>query len=292
MIQTMNPEQLVAEITGLFSLPEVCLKINALVEDPRASAEDIAKLISQDTDLTARLLKTVNSAFYGLKVPVETISRAITIIGTKDLHNLAIMTSACDLFNGIPADLLNMDDFWHRSVACGALAQDFGKKCCVLHPERLLVMGVLHDIGRLAILQKLPELARDVLLVSQGKDELLLEAEQEVLGFNHCEVGGLLAESWGLPASICNAVRYHHQPMVSKKYLTETAIIHVSHVMAAGMHRGGDIEEVLGQIDTQALSFLKLTQEDCMLAFGNVADEVREMYAILVGYGAASQQAE
>ena len=191
----MTPEQLVSDVEGLYSLPEICLKINELVNDSRSSAEDLAQLISQDADLTGRLLKLVNSVFYGLRVPVETVSRAVTLVGTKDLQNLAIMTSACDLFHGIPADLMSMDDFWHKSVACGVLAQGLGRKSCVLHPERLMVMGVLHDIGQLVILEQLPELARDVLLITEGKDDLLAEAEKQVLGFTHADVGGALAKS-------------------------------------------------------------------------------------------------
>ena len=141
---------------------------------------------------------------------------------------------------------------------------------------------------------QLPELARDVLLITEGRDDLLVEAETQVLGFTHAEVGGALAESWGLPDSICHAIRYHHDPMKSTKYLMETCTIHISHVLAAGMHKGGggDLDEVLGYINPEALAFLKLTHEDCILALNYVADEVREMYNSLIGYGAVSGQAD
>ncbi|MCG8426628.1 MAG: HDOD domain-containing protein [Chromatiales bacterium] len=285
----MTPKQLVSDIEGLFSLPEIFLKINALIEDPRASADDFTALISQDADLTARLLRTVNSSFYGLKAPIDTISRAITIIGTNDLRNLAVMTAACDLFSGIPADLMKMDDFWYSSVACGTLAQSFGKRCCVLHPERLLVMGVLHDIGRLVLVQQLPELTKEVLMITQGRNELLIDAERDVMGCDHAEVGALLAESWGLPVSICNAIRYHHAPMESSKYLTETAVVHVSQALAYGMQSGEDIEFVLTEIDQTALSFLRLNHDDCREIYEAIASEVEEVYAVLVGYGSSSQ---
>lgn len=289
----MTPEQLVSSVDGLYSLPEICLKINELVADERSSADDLASLISEDADLTGRLLRTVNSVFYGFRTPVDTIARAITLVGTKDLHNLAIMTSACDLFDGIPADLMNMDDFWHKSVACGVLAQGLGRKSCILHPDRLMVIGVLHEIGRLVIVQQLPEQARDILLITQGQSDLLIEAENQVLGFSHVEVGSALAKSWGLPKSIYNAIRYHRSPFEETEFLIESCIIYVAQVLAEGLHKGGrDMDEVLAGINPEALDLLKLTHEDCILVLNYVTDEVREMYNALIGYNTSAGQAE
>jgi len=226
----MAAQELITEIAGLVSLPEVCLRINEMVEDERSSADDLAELIRQDVDLSSRLLRIVNSAFYRRGPEVETISRAVTLIGTRELRDLAIMSAACSLFPGIPPDLLSMDDFWQESIACGLMAQRLAEACNVLHPERLLVMGVMHDIGRLAMLTRIPELSRDVLLISQGRDELLCAAELEVIGFTHADVGYALARYWSLPDPLCEVIRHHHSPLDCKEYPLEAAIVYIANV--------------------------------------------------------------
>ncbi len=161
----MNAEELVKGIEHLVSLPDVCIKVNMMADSPLYSAKDIGEVISLDTDLSARLLSLVNSAFYGMRAPVETISRAVTVIGTKGLRNLVLVTSAAEIFTGIPADLVDMTEFWRYSVTTGIIAKALSTRCNVLPGERLFVMGVLHDIGRLVIYLRLPEQSRDVLLM-------------------------------------------------------------------------------------------------------------------------------
>ncbi|MCP3869994.1 MAG: HDOD domain-containing protein [Gammaproteobacteria bacterium] len=264
------------------SLPDACLRVNQLIEDPAKSAADIAEVIIQDADLSARMLRLVNSAFYGLPGRVDTISRAVTIVGTQELRDLALMTATCDLFQGIPADMFIMRDFWHYSVACGVLARNLAKKCGVLHGERLFVMGVLHDIGRLAILQYQTEQARDVLLIADGKNELLTGAEQEVLGFDHAEVGYELAKSWNLPDSIATSMQCHHQPMAATEFRLESALVHIGQALAYGMV-WGEQKDLPPDIDPGVWELTGLTVEDCAASLEAVGDEVMELFSILLG---------
>ena len=111
----------IEDITDIPSLPEIFIRVNEVVNNPRSSLEDVGKVISEDTGLTARLLKIVNSAFYGFPSHIETISRAVTIVGTQQLRDLALATSVIRLFSGIPHDLLDMESFWRHSVACGSM---------------------------------------------------------------------------------------------------------------------------------------------------------------------------
>ncbi|MES9849208.1 MAG: HDOD domain-containing protein, partial [Candidatus Thiodiazotropha sp.] len=204
----MTPQQLVIEIESLVSLPDVCVKVNRLIDAPNYSVATLGDIISQDTDLSARLLRLVNSAFFNLKVPVETISRAITIIGTNELRNLVMATTAARIFTGIPGDLVDMTEYWRYSITAGVVAGELAKRCNVLHSERLFVMGVLHDIGRLAIYLKMPQESRDILLITGGDDTLLPDAENDVLGFTHMDVGEALLRKWKLPESIVSVVAH------------------------------------------------------------------------------------
>ena len=279
----MTAEQLVQGLEQVMSLPDACLRVNQLIEDPDSSSADIAEVIAQDADLSGRMLRLVNSAYYGLSGRVETISRAVTIIGTGELRDLALMTATCDLFQGIPADMFNMRDFWHYAVATGILGRTLAKKCNVLHGERLFVMGVLHDIGRLVILQHMTEKARDVLLVADGKNDLLVGAEQEILGFDHAEVGYELARAWNLPESISTSIRYHHDPMAAREFGLESALVHISQAMAYHLVWGR--EDDLGYIDGGVWELTGLTVENCLESTESLGDQIMEMFAVLIGDG-------
>ncbi len=273
----MNVQELVQQVDTLVSLPEVCVKINQMIESSDSSAKDMGEVIAGDVDLSARLLKIVNSAFYGLPGPVDTISRAVTVVGTEELRNLALMTSACQVFKGIPGELVNMNEFWRIGITTGVIARTLARQCGVLHGERLFVQGVLHDIGRLVIFQQLPELSRDILLVASGDDEVQTAAERDMLGFSHAEVGFALLKRWQLPESVLTSVRYHHEPAKAVDYRVETALIHIAGMLADGINRGEYLGGTLAQVDRIAWKTIGLTAKELEGALENVQDEVREL---------------
>ncbi len=245
----MTPQTLVDGIEKLVSLPEVCIKVNRLIDAPNYSAATLGDLISQDTDLTARLLRIVNSAFFHQQAPVETISRAITVVGTNELRNLVMATSAARVFTGIPADLVDVPEFWRYSLATGVIASELSARCRVLHAERLFVMGMLHDIGRLVIYLRLPDESRDIQLVTGGDDSLLPSVEEEILGFTHMETGEALLTRWNLPRSIVTVVANHHHPMRARDFRLETSILHLASALALCELDEGVSEEALKLID-------------------------------------------
>jgi len=276
-------KELITGIEQLVSLPEVCLRINEMVEDANSSAQDISQVIMQDADLSSRLLRLVNSAYYGLPGKVATISRAITFVGTAELRDLTIVTTSCNLFTGIPSSMINMKDFWHYTIATGIMARQFSRQCNLLHPERMFVVGVLHDIGRLVILWHLTTLARDVLLIAHGKNQLLTLAEEEVLGFTHCEVGYELVRNWQLPESICNTIRHHHHPGRAAEQRLETALVHIAQALAYDMVWPSESDTAADNIDEQVWGITGLTLPQCQDMLGDVGLQIMELYSLLVG---------
>ena len=256
----MTPQELVRSVEQLVSLPDLFLRVNEMIDSHRYSAVDIAHVLSQDTNLSARLLKMVNSSFYGLPGRVDTISRAITIIGTSDLRNLAITTATTEVFNRIPADLIDMNKFWHNAVSVGVFAKELASCCNVLHAERLFVMGILHDVGRLIIYQTLPEQARDIHLVIQGDQRLFLEAERDILGFTHQEIGYELFKLWKLPESIRATARYHHDPSNSTEFQLETALVHLACHLAIAENTDMNLDETLLNIDQNVWAITGLVE--------------------------------
>ena len=286
----MTPQELVKGVEQMISLPDVFIRVNEMIDSHRYSAVDIAQVISQDTNLTARLLQIVNSAFYGLPGRVDTVSRAITIIGTSDLRNLAITTATAEVFTGIPADLVDMEKYWRYAVSTGVIAKELATRCHVLHAERLFVMGVMHDVGRLVIYQVLPEAARDVLLITKGDDALVLEAEKDIMGFTHQEVGYELFKLWKMPESLKTIVRYHHNPSQCSEFSLEAGLVHLASKLAIGLINNEELEDSILDIDHEVWMTTGLIENEIYDVMQEVPGLINEMVSLVYPHSPAASR--
>jgi len=249
---TVSPRELITGGVDLPSLPEVVMRAIELVNDPEASAIDIGRVLSEDSALTARLLKIVNSPFYGFPSRIDTVSRAITVIGTLDLLDLILATSVVKMFSGVPNDLVSMDSFWKHSLYGGVVARLLAARSKQPNVEHFFVAGLLHDLGSLVIYRKLPELAREALLRARYNGVELQQAERELLGFDHAMVGAELMRTWKLPTSLVEAVEFHHNPSQSPNYPLITAVVHVADVIASAIRSGTGASEAAPPLDPAA----------------------------------------
>jgi len=229
------------------------------VNNARSSMRDIAEIISTDQGLSARLLRLVNSAFYGFPSKIETISHATTIVGTQQLRDLALATTIIELFKGIPSELINVRDFWHHSIACGITCRILASYHQEPNVERFFVGGLLHDIGRLLIYRRSAAQAREALQRCAESGELLHTVERETLGYDHAEAGGLLLGHWRLPKSLEEAVRFHHAPSLSRQYPLESGMTHVADLIANALQTGSSGEHLVPVLDSKAWEGLDLS---------------------------------
>lgn len=257
----MDPKTLVKDLDQLVSLPDICIKVNHLMGSGNYSSAQVAEIISQDVDISARLLRMVNSSFYALPTKIETLSRAITIVGADDIRNLVMAATAMRTFTGIPKQLIDMTEYWQHSVTTGVMAQSLARHSNVLHSERLFVMGLLHDVGRLVIYLTLPEKATDVLYISGGDKWILPQTETEVLGFTHLDVGAELMRSWSLPDSFAAVAGYHDHPQEAGDYQLEASLVHIAKAIAIGDMVGLNLEEMLWAINPFAWQMTGLSPE-------------------------------
>lgn len=248
----LDPHELVLGVVRLVSLPEVCLRVSEMLDEPNTSAMDLGRVISRDTGLTARLLKIVNSAFYGFPSRIETVTRAITIIGMRELRGLVLAASVIEAFAQIPNRLLNMSAFWRHSVYCGVVAQLLAGQCRVLHSERLFVAGLLHDVGKLILCHRLPGKMEQITQLVANCGMAVGQAEREVLGFDHADVGGALLREWKMPSALQVAVEFHHRPGAAEQDALDAAIVHIANVMTAMAEEGIDNAEPVTDIDPAA----------------------------------------
>jgi len=231
---TMNAADLVHDIRGLVTLPDVYLRINELIEDPNSSSNDIARVVKQDASFTMRLLKLANSALYSFPSAIDSVDKAIAIIGTAQVRNLALSLSVARSFAGLPNDLVSMENFWKHSLLCALSARHLAKLTRRCEPDALFTAGLLHDIGELIIFNRLPQQAKQALTtVLDAEGELpIYQAERTTMGFDHSAVGGELARAWNLPALLEECISHHHNLVKADKHPREVALIHLANIIA------------------------------------------------------------
>lgn len=251
-------QTLIDDLSPIVSPPDVCLKVNALLQDDRASIEDFAAVVIRDPGLTARLLRLVNSPYYGMPSRVDTVSRAVMLIGMAELQKLVCSICAVETFSRLSSAVTNMNSFWRHGVYTGLMGQAIAKRMRVLHPERLFVAGLLHDIGTLLINRRYPEIAEETIRASRGDEHMLRALEQQELGFDHSQLGGMMLTNWRLPVTIADAIGWHHAPAEAEHAPVDAAILNVADTIANYSGTGSFCEMVAPQGDFDRMVFTKL----------------------------------
>lgn len=276
---------LLDDVTDLVSPPDVCVKVFELAESPDASAQQMGDVIARDPSLTACLLKLVNSSYFNFSRRIDTVTRAVTIVGIRELYSLVLAVSAIKSFTGLPNMLINIDTFWRHGIFTGLIARDLAKQCRILHPERLFIAGLLHDIGSLIMYAKLPQQMADLLMIAGGDEHILHQAELAELGFSHADLGGALAETWLLPGVLQEAITYHHLPAYARQARIETAIVHLAEALANQSGIGAFCEKALGnQIDPVIWEILKIDTQafDAEAAIGSAGLQFADTAGLLL----------
>jgi len=284
----LTPESVVEGVEDLVSLPDAAMRLNGLLVDPDASARDIAEVVSIDPALTARVLRAVNSAYFGLRSRVDTISKAISLIGTSELHSLVLTTSAAQAFKHISYKLMDMETFWQHSVRAALAARGLAESSLKRHRERVFLAALMHDIGKLVLYHQMPAASTRILeAVRAGEPQEKVEAS--MLGFTHADVGAVLLERWNLPPSLTMPVRFHHRFTDTPEYLQEAALINLGTRVAdymelevgdrTGVLPGSDeawsqsgnspeeLEEVVADVDMNWLQVIEIVAPGSLMLY-------------------------
>jgi len=260
----LEAQHLIDDVGSLLSLPEVVLKINEMVNREDTNATEIGQAISQDPALSTRILRVANSPMYANTRQVDSITRAVTLLGTKQIRDLVLSASAAKVFEGIPNDVISVEDFWHHSLYCALLARALAGVSRRVNAETMFTAGLLHDVGHLVMFNRIPDEAQAaILLTIQGDaDRDLYDAEQEILGFTHCEVGANLAQRWHLPDVLIECIAYHHHPSQAKQFAGAVAHVHIANAIASLPYSDTPVAEDLQRVDETAWGIAGVTPED------------------------------
>jgi HD-like signal output (HDOD) protein len=267
----LNPDSselkaLVQRITDLPTLPAMMATITRLMQDPRTSAEELGRAIATDPALVSKVLKLVNSAFYGFPGRISTITQAIVILGFSTIRNVVLTTSVLKAFNKGGAGGLDLGRFWEHSLLTGAIARSLAVERDANFIEETFIAGLLHDMGRIVLSQKLPAEFEKVLAVKQKAGIPQLAAEQSVLHLTHGDIGGWLARKWNLPMPFVEVMRLHHfptrvleeDPSPQRDTANLVFLVHAADALAKGVRDGKLQAASLEGIDPRVRAELKL----------------------------------
>ncbi len=257
----LSVREFIGDSVELYSLPDVYIRLNAVLEDPNSAAIDMADVIQYDPALSARVLRIVNSAFFGLPSKIDTVRNAVTMLGTLKIHDIALATSVIEAFDGMPVDLIDMYNFWSESIHCGVTSQLLANKCNILDSEKLFVAGMLSDIGHLLMYQKIPEQCAYLLAKVNSENLVLFKEERSLLGFDYATLGAELLRHWNLPESLQLITQNHVEPWLGESFHIETAIVHIARIINSFEITDDNAEEVFGRVDQSAFHLTGLNIE-------------------------------
>ncbi|MHC4219772.1 MAG: HDOD domain-containing protein [Planctomycetota bacterium] len=258
----------IAEISHIATLPEITLKIIELVEDPSSTAQDLHKVISNDPALCSRILKVVNSAFYGLPRQIGSINRAIVLLGLNAVKNIAIAASLTKLFRGGElCSRFSAKDLWVHSIATAACAKLICDEMKLGVSDEAFLAGLIHDIGIMVEVQamrhELLQVFEEMTFDGDGAPTCdMQEFERRILGADHQSFGSGLCDAWKFPKSFTYVTHHHHDPTqlpAANRMLT--AIVYVADRLAseAGFGFRADLQSL--DCDAGILADLNLTEE-------------------------------
>jgi HD-like signal output (HDOD) protein len=276
-------ETIISDSTKLFSLPTIFHKINQVVNDPETTFQDVAEVISQDVSLTARLLKIANSSFFGFSEKVDTITHAVSVIGSDQLRDLALGTYVIDAFKGMNQSSISMESFWKHSIAAGIACRIIAVYKRMENPERLYIAGMLHEVGRLIIFANFEKEVEKILEAYNEEKELLCDIEKKQFGWDHAYLGAEFLKAWNLSESQIEAVKFHLNPLEAKAFPDEAAILHLGSVIAKILGLGNSGEKFIPKIDSKSWDLLGLPMDLLPNIFQQVNSQFSETVDIFMG---------
>lgn len=229
------------QIDDLPTLPTIAMEVNQMLNDYDISIHDLSKTIERDQSITFRILRLVNSAFFGLPSKVSTISHAVILLGFNSVRDAVVSVSVIDTFSKRKAlGGFDVTDFWFHSVAVAVTCRHLAESAKVGHPDDCFIGGLLHDMGKLVMAQYFQDLFVKVWNSMRENELSFFDAEKKELPLNHTQIGSELAKKWKLPPGLIDAIRYHHTVSENAADLDLLLTVHAADIIVNHWKLHGD----------------------------------------------------
>ncbi|MCP5044364.1 MAG: HDOD domain-containing protein [bacterium] len=277
-----SAEHFVRGTPEIQSLPEIYSRINHVIEHPNASSEEISKVVMEDPGLSSRLLRLVNSSLFAFPGEIDTVSRAIALVGTQQLRDMALATCVIEMFEDVTSEFVNMESYWEHCLATAVCARLLASHCEEDNIERYFVAGLLHDIGSIVIYLRGGRRLKRMVARCTKERQNLIAAERAVFSFDHTEVGRELLLLWGLPAVLQEAVGAHHAPGRAKRFPRVANITHVAEFLVEARDLGSNGEHLVAPVNEEAWLELGLSIDYLPLIYQDLEDQWLESKSALL----------
>ena len=278
----------IARAGQLATLPEIALEVMRVAEDPQSTGDDLNRVLSTDPALSARILKMVNSAYYGVRREVTSIGTAIGLLGFAAIKSIAIAASLTRMFRGgSVGGGFEARELWRHSIAVGTAARALARAVHGIDPSDAFLAGLMHDIGIVVELQACRD-AFGAAIAAVASDDTLsfLDAESQHLGATHEAFGLALCTSWRFPPALAIVTGHHHRPLLLAEDVGRlTALIHVADHLAARAALGYSRTVDGAGIDPLVLARLSLTTADLEMVASTLEAQVADVFPLLTGEG-------
>lgn len=267
----------VRKVSAIATLPEVTVKIVTTVEDPKSTAAALHKIVAHDPALVSRILKVVNSSFYGLPGQIGSIERAIVLLGLNAVKNIAVAASLGQLFRGVKlCEGYTARDLWTHSIAVGVAARELAREMKIQIADEAFLAGMIHDIGLLVALQVWPDKLRMVCDTVQQNGGDFCQIEREQMGVDHQQLGMALTEAWKFPRSCQLVAGYHHRPreLAADTRLLVTLVTAADTICAQQKH-GFNLTAVNQRLEDAGLDEVKIEWDAAQRVSTRLGDLVK-----------------
>ena len=278
---TLN--DIILKVEELPALPQITYRVLKLTSDPKTSIAELANTIVKDQVLTAKVLRMANSVYYGYARRIYGISEALIILGFSTVRNLVLAASVYTVMDKeLQGYFLPKGDLWKHCMSTALIARSLAKKVNYELPDQAFIAGLLHDIGKIVLNTYMKESFNSVIEKVNQENIPFMDAEQQILGFDHAIVGSRVAEKWNLPQELVEAIANHHSPSRAEINPKLTSLTHTADAasMAMGIGLGGD--GMLYPFDGFATRQLNITEEIIEQTIGEIADSMIDAETIFV----------
>jgi putative nucleotidyltransferase with HDIG domain len=278
----MQPDEILKKLDSIKdipTLPTIVFELNELLQDPNTPITDISDIIEKDQAMSLRVLKLVNSAFYGIHKEVNDIGNAIVLLGFNTVRNAIVSLGVINSFSGVKSlEGFDISDFWKHSLAVAVVSKSLAEKTKIASPDSCFVGGLLHDIGKVILAQYFQDLFEKVWNAAKRENISFYEAEKKEISTDHGRIGAYLATNWELPESFIDVIRWHHDVRNDSESKKMILIIYLSDIIVNSYNADPDGNIDLSAMHPAALKFLKKQLGDVDNWFAEIGNDIQSSY--------------
>jgi len=282
----MNEKQILQKIDRIQdipTLPAIVFELNKYLQDPEVSIAKVSETIEKDQAIALKILKLVNSAFYGFKTRISDIRNAVILLGYNAVRNSIISVSVIKSFSPVLSlEGFDITEFWKHSLAVAVTGKNLAQTSHRESPDNCFVGGLLHDVGKIIMAQYFRDMFEKVWLAARNEYASFYEAEKNEIPIDHTKIGGYLAAKWQLPQGLVDAIRWHHDYQPQNKNADFKLIIYLANIIVNTYNVDRELRIDLSSMHPHAVKFMMNLVEDVSDWYNGLAEEIEEAYAFFL----------